>query len=64
MAAFNAGLLVAAGVVLVGAVIAAIWLPARARREDIDAQQSVHDRQPKPSPVDGLAGVHAARDVR
>ncbi|HEX5585983.1 MAG TPA: MFS transporter [Acidimicrobiia bacterium] len=37
--ALHAGALVGAGVALVGAIIAAIWLPARARQSDVEAQQ-------------------------
>ncbi|MET0627958.1 MAG: MFS transporter [Acidimicrobiia bacterium] len=40
----HAGVLVGAGVTLVGAVIAAIFLPARARQSDIEAQQVAHDQ--------------------
>jgi len=36
------GILVAAGATLVGAVIAFLWLPARARREDVEAQDAAH----------------------
>jgi EmrB/QacA subfamily drug resistance transporter len=45
------GVLVAGGATLVGAVIAFLWLPARARREDVDAQHAAHaDREPAPAP--------------
>jgi EmrB/QacA subfamily drug resistance transporter len=40
--AMHAGVLVAAAVTLVGAVMAAIWLPARARRADVEAQEASH----------------------
>ena len=36
------GILVAAGATFVGAVVAFIWLPARARREDVEAQDAAH----------------------
>jgi EmrB/QacA subfamily drug resistance transporter len=36
------GILVAAGATLVGAVVAFLWLPARARREDVEAQHAAH----------------------
>jgi EmrB/QacA subfamily drug resistance transporter len=36
------GIFVAAGATLVGAVIAFLWLPARARREDVEAQHAAH----------------------
>lgn len=36
--AFHAGLLVGAGVALIGAIAVLIWMPARARREDLDRQ--------------------------
>jgi hypothetical protein len=36
------GILVAAGATLVGAIIAFRWLPARARREDVEMQDAVH----------------------
>jgi EmrB/QacA subfamily drug resistance transporter len=44
--AFQAGALVGAGVALVGAFLAAIWLPARARQSDVDAQQAAHAHVP------------------
>ena len=37
------GVLVAAGATLVGAVVAFLWLPARARDEDFAAQRAAHD---------------------
>ncbi len=36
--AMHAGVLVAAGATLIGAIVAAIWLPARARSDDIEEQ--------------------------
>jgi EmrB/QacA subfamily drug resistance transporter len=36
--AMHAGVLVAAGATLIGAIVAAIWLPARARAEDVEEQ--------------------------
>ncbi len=36
--AMHAGVLVAAGATLVGAIVAVIWLPARAREDDLDEQ--------------------------
>jgi EmrB/QacA subfamily drug resistance transporter len=36
------GLYVAAGATLVGAVVAFVWLPARARHEDVEAQDAAH----------------------
>ncbi|HXY92058.1 MAG TPA: MFS transporter [Acidimicrobiia bacterium] len=59
----HVGVLVAAGATLVGAVIAFLWLPARARREDVEAQHAAHagrDRAgdavvstaPEPAPVE------------
>ena len=36
------GLYVAAGATLIGAVIAFVWLPARARQQDVDAQDAAH----------------------
>ena len=38
----QAAVLVAAGVAFVGAVVAFFWLPARARHEDVEAQQAAH----------------------
>jgi EmrB/QacA subfamily drug resistance transporter len=40
---FHAGLLVGAGVLLVGLVAVLLWLPARARAEDVDAQHAEHE---------------------
>ncbi len=40
---FHAGLYVGAGVLLVGLVAVVLWLPARARAEDVDAQHAEHD---------------------
>jgi hypothetical protein len=46
------GILVAAGATLLGAIIAFRWLPARARREDVEMQDAAHagnGRTPSPS---------------
>ncbi len=46
------GVLVAAVATFVGAIIAFLWLPARARREDVEAQDAVHaenSRTPPPT---------------
>jgi hypothetical protein len=40
---FHAGLFVGAGVLVVGLVAVIVWLPARARAEDIDAQHAEHE---------------------
>jgi len=40
---FHAGLFVGAGVLLVGFVAVLLWLPARARTEDVDAQHAEHE---------------------
>jgi EmrB/QacA subfamily drug resistance transporter len=40
---FHAGLYVGAGAALIGALVVFLWLPARARREDIDRQHADHD---------------------
>jgi Na+/melibiose symporter-like transporter len=50
------GILVAASATLVGAVIAFLWLPARARREDVEAQDAAHaehgrSREPAATPT-------------
>jgi EmrB/QacA subfamily drug resistance transporter len=42
--ALHSGALVGAGVTLVGAVIAAVWLPARARQSDVEAQQAAQSQ--------------------
>ncbi len=39
----HAGLLVGAGVVFLGLVAVLLWLPARARAEDVEAQHAEHD---------------------
>jgi hypothetical protein len=44
--AFHAGAIVGAGVALAGALLAAIWLPARARQSDVDAQHAAHAHVP------------------
>ena len=38
------GVVVAAGVALLGAIVAMRWLPARARREDVAAQEAEYER--------------------
>jgi EmrB/QacA subfamily drug resistance transporter len=50
--AMHQGFLVAAGVALAGAIIAFVWLPARARR----ATEEVEAEYAKPSPVPAPAG--------
>ncbi|MFI5046959.1 MAG: MFS transporter [Acidimicrobiia bacterium] len=57
--AFHAGSLVGAGVTLVGAVMAAIWLPARARQSDVDTQQADHEHVPSGVNGDGAGRVAA-----
>src|SRR5262249_32834209 len=50
----HVGVLVAAGATLLGAVIAFIWLPARARLEDLEAQRAAQmerDRAPARPPA-------------
>jgi len=43
--AFHVGLLVGAGVALVGAIAVLIWMPARARREDVERQHLEYTRE-------------------
>jgi EmrB/QacA subfamily drug resistance transporter len=43
--AFHAGLYVGAGVALVGAIAVLIWMPARARREDLERQDLEYTRE-------------------
>jgi hypothetical protein len=55
------GIRVAAVATLVGAVIAFFWLPARARREDVVAQDAVHAERervqvPAPDPAPAEVG--------
>jgi EmrB/QacA subfamily drug resistance transporter len=64
----QAGVLVAAGATLVGAVIAFIWLPARARLEDVEAQQAAQSerdgapaRPPAPAPAESPSPVDVPR---
>ncbi|MSO78704.1 MAG: DHA2 family efflux MFS transporter permease subunit [Acidimicrobiia bacterium] len=40
---FHSGLFVGAGVLVVGLVAVVMWLPARARAEDVDAQHAEHE---------------------
>jgi Na+/melibiose symporter-like transporter len=51
------GIRVAAVATLVGAIVAFLWLPARARREDVDAQDAVHAAR------NGSAGPRAPAPV-
>jgi EmrB/QacA subfamily drug resistance transporter len=44
--AFHAGAVVGAAVTFVGVIMALVWLPARARQSDVDAQQAAHDHVP------------------
>ena len=39
----HAGVLVAAGATLIGAVVAAVWLPARANDQDVADQEAASD---------------------
>src|SRR5262245_312010 len=43
--AFHAGLYVGAGVALLGAIAVLIWMPARARREDLERQHLEYTRE-------------------
>jgi EmrB/QacA subfamily drug resistance transporter len=43
--AFHVGLLVGAGVALLGAIAVLIWMPARARREDLERQHEEYTRE-------------------
>jgi len=45
---FHAGLIVGGVVAAIGAVAVALWLPARARREDIDSQHAEYEARAKP----------------
>jgi hypothetical protein len=42
--AFHAGLYVGAAVALLGAIAVLIWMPARARREDLERQAEEYER--------------------
>jgi EmrB/QacA subfamily drug resistance transporter len=53
---FHAGLVVAGVVAAVGAIAVAIWLPARARKEDIESQHAEYSAQ--------AASMAAAADAR
>jgi len=48
---FHAGLYVGAGVVLVGIVAVLLWLPGRARAEDVDSQHAEWEAAREPTPV-------------
>src|SRR5262249_8764603 len=43
--AFHVGLYVGAGVALIGAIAVLIWMPARARREDLERQHLEYTRE-------------------
>jgi hypothetical protein len=43
--AFHVGLYVGAGVALIGAIAVLIWMPARARREDLERQHYEYTRE-------------------
>ena len=59
------GILVAAGATLLGAIIAFLWLPARARREDVEMQDAgraaslANGHPPAPAPASDPAPVDA-----
>ena len=53
---FHAGLIVAGGMAAIGAIAVAIWLPARARKEDIESQHAEYSAQ--------AASMAAAADAR
>jgi len=55
----HAGLVVAGLVALAGAIAVVIWLPARARREDIERQQAEYVAQ-----VDAVAAVVSGAEAR
>jgi EmrB/QacA subfamily drug resistance transporter len=60
------GIRVAAIATLAGAIIAFFWLPARARREDVDAQDAVHaarngNARPTPATVADPGSVEVPR---
>jgi EmrB/QacA subfamily drug resistance transporter len=62
--AMHAGVLVAAGATFVGAIVAAIWLPARARADDVEEQAGEYAEEhvgdldlPVPRPADAPADV-------
>jgi hypothetical protein len=60
------GILVAAGATLLGAVIAFLWLPARARREDVemqDAARAANGPTAPPTPASEPAPVDAPVDA-
>jgi len=57
--AMHAGYVVGAGVALLGAIIAAIWLPARANAADVAAQEATHAHVPR-EPVAAAASANGA----
>ena len=59
------GILVAAGATLIGAIIAFLWLPARARREDVEMQDAGHaERGERPHPGAGDCGIDGSIHAR
>ena len=57
------GILVAAGATLLGAIIAFLWLPARARREDVEMQDAAHaepERGATAAPAPPVTGARPA----
>jgi EmrB/QacA subfamily drug resistance transporter len=58
--AFHAGAVVGATVTLLGALLAAIWLPAHARQSDVDAQQAAHAHVPSELESVGSANGNGA----
>ena len=61
--AFHVGLYVGAGVALIGAIAVLIWMPARARREDLERQHHEYTREwsnNAPAEPDGVDAVSAA----
>ena len=58
------GILVAAGATLLGAIIAFLWLPARARREDVEMQDAARaGYAPTPAPASASASEPGAVDA-
>ena len=56
----HTGVLVAAGAALLGAIVAAIWLPARAR--DADSEEQAHEYAEEHADDLGLPKVVAPTD--
>jgi hypothetical protein len=59
----HAGVLVAAGVALLGAIVAAVWLPARASYDALAEEHAPANATGAPAPADVAADVDDAAIV-